>query len=283
MIAALKAAAPGSRERRLYDEFEAAKRLAETSSVFARVPGDEGGRFPFTGRGDINTYALFAELFLRLAGPRGRAGVIVPIGISTDTTTAPFFSALVESKRLASLFAFENEAFIFPSVHHAFKFGLLTTSTEPNSNFSFAFFIRHIGQLPEPERRFNLSAAQLAEINPNTKTAPIFRSRADADLTARIYGRVPVLIDETRGREGNSWGLSIGTMFHMSNDSGLFRTSTQLRAEGFEHDGIDWVSLGITPRRREFDLAGVRDAPALDLVAAHRARGRVTFRFMKPR
>jgi hypothetical protein len=29
--------------------------------------------FPFTGTGDVNTYALFAELFSRLAGAVGRA------------------------------------------------------------------------------------------------------------------------------------------------------------------------------------------------------------------
>ena len=60
------------------------KRLAEAASVFARVPAEDGGRFPLTGRGDVNTYALFAELFSRLARPIGRAGVIVPTGIATD-------------------------------------------------------------------------------------------------------------------------------------------------------------------------------------------------------
>ena len=60
-------AAPGTRERALYEEFETAKRTAEASSVFARVPAEEGGRFPLTGRGDVNTYALFAELFASLA------------------------------------------------------------------------------------------------------------------------------------------------------------------------------------------------------------------------
>ena len=42
LIAKLKDAAPGTRERALYEEFEAAKRIAEASSVFARVAG--GGR-----------------------------------------------------------------------------------------------------------------------------------------------------------------------------------------------------------------------------------------------
>src|SRR5205807_6534334 len=96
MIANLRQSEPGTRERALYDEFEIAERIAQASSVFARLPQEDGGRFPLTGRGNVNTYALFAELFANLAGPRGRAGVIVPTGIATDATTAPFFASLVE-------------------------------------------------------------------------------------------------------------------------------------------------------------------------------------------
>ena len=46
------------------EEFETAKRLAEASSIFSR----ESGRFPLTGRGDVNTYALFAEYSPASAG-----------------------------------------------------------------------------------------------------------------------------------------------------------------------------------------------------------------------
>jgi hypothetical protein len=38
MIAVLTVAKPGTRERALYEEFETAKRIAEASSIFARVP-----------------------------------------------------------------------------------------------------------------------------------------------------------------------------------------------------------------------------------------------------
>jgi hypothetical protein len=88
LIAKLKEARPGTRERALYEEFEATKRMAEASSVFAHVADENGGRFPLTGCGDVNTYALFAELFTNLTSARGRAGIIVPTGIATDGTTA---------------------------------------------------------------------------------------------------------------------------------------------------------------------------------------------------
>ena len=42
-------------------------------------------------------------------------------------------------------------------------------------------------------------------MNPNTRTCPVFRSRVDADLAKKIYRHVPVLIDDTRGENGNPW------------------------------------------------------------------------------
>lgn len=184
LIKTLVLAPEGSAERALFAAFTAAKREAEASSEFARVGGDAGGRFALTGRGDVNTYALFAELFANLA--RQRAGVIVPTGIATDATTAPFFAHLVEKQRLARLVDFENRAGLFPAVDSRMKFALLTLGrAEPIAHF--AFFLTEPAQLAESERNFTLSPEQISAINPNTKTAPVFRSRVDAELTAKIY------------------------------------------------------------------------------------------------
>lgn len=269
---------------KLYAEFEQAKRVAEASSVFFSSPKDDdptkiplgkvgkARRYPWTGRGDVNTYALFAEHFLNLTCEGGRAGVIVPTGIATDATTAPFFGHLVSERRLLALHSFENEEFIFPNVHHAFRFCLLTLGTL-QGEADFAFFLRQVAQLDDHRRRFTLSPHEIARINPNTKTAPVFRSQRDAELTAAIYDRVPVLIED--GVEGgNPWGVSFMAMFHMANDSGLFRTAAQLAAAGFVHEGTDWVKeravVGDTaaanaPRQSSLALAGGRDADHLDL------------------
>jgi hypothetical protein len=245
LITKLKDAAPGTRERALYEEFETAKRAAEASSVFARVEAEDGGRFPLTGRGDVNTYALFAELFAKLAGPMGRAGVIVPTGIATDATTAPFFAALLKDKRLFSLHDFQTGMGYFDRIGHArFKFCLLTMGS-PGAGLeqpAFSFFSRTIQEFRDPRRHFVLSRDDIAKINPNTITAPIFRTSADAELTARIHARVPVLIDETQGAGGNPWGVSFMTMFHMSNDSALFRTAAQLHESGLMQKGSNWTT-----------------------------------------
>ena len=55
-------------------------------------PRHQAGRYPLTGKGDVNLYMLFAELARRLVAPNGLAGLLVPSGIATDDTTKEFFS-----------------------------------------------------------------------------------------------------------------------------------------------------------------------------------------------
>jgi hypothetical protein len=240
LIAALANAELGTRERSLNDEFEKAKRLAEASSVFAR----ESGRFPLTGRGDVNTYALFAEFFASLTSSRGRAGVIVPTGIATDATTAPFFAALIDGKRLVRLIDFENRNRIFSAIDSRIKFSLLTIGRDI-SEADYAFFLTDPAQLAEPERRFTLSASDIARINPNNKTTPVFRARADKELAAKIYSRVPILMDDSKGAAGDPWSFRYMTkMFDMADSSSRFRTAAQLTEVGLTRVGTDWISGG---------------------------------------
>jgi phage repressor protein C with HTH and peptisase S24 domain len=201
------------------------------------------GRYPLCGRGDTNTYAVFAETFRTLMAPAGRAGMVVPTGIATDATTQHFFRDLVGRRQLASLFDFENRRKLFPAVDSRMKFCLLTLTgaRRPARAATFAFFCHDASDLADPERRFTLSPEDFRLLNPNTGTAPIFRSRRDAELTRHIYRRVPVLVEEGKGEAGNPWGVEFLAMFHMANDSGLFRTRERLEADGFRLQGNVFV------------------------------------------
>jgi hypothetical protein len=167
----------------------------------------------------------------------------VPTGIATDATTQHFFADLMERRQLASLYDFENRKKLFPAIDSRMKFCLLTLTgpERPAKAAEFAFFCHETRDLQDPERRFTLSPEDLRLVNPNTRTAPIFRSRRDAELTKHIYRRVPVLVDETRGRAGNPWGVAFLRMFDMSNDSHLFRTRAELAGAGFRLVGNVFV------------------------------------------
>lgn len=123
----------------LYQAFQDDRRVAEGESHVAR----NSCRFPLCGRGDINTYTLFAELNRQLIGPKGRVGCIIPSGIASDDTTKVFFGDLIRSKALVSLYSFENEDFLFPAVHHSTKFCLITLTgpERPHDEADFVYFV----------------------------------------------------------------------------------------------------------------------------------------------
>ncbi|MFT3834584.1 MAG: N-6 DNA methylase [Micropruina sp.] len=219
----------------LYENYLAALRRASGESQLLRV----SGRYPLTGRGDINTYSVFAEAGRNLVVPNGRMGMILPTGIATDATTQYFFKDLVHRGSLASLYDFENRKPLFDGVDSRFKFCLLTLAGGAlrESRAKFAFFAREPSDLLKENARFELTPEEIKLLNPNTGTCPIFRTRRDAEITLGIYRRVPVLINESDPIDGNPWGISFMRMFDMSNDSHLFHTREELEEDGWTLNG----------------------------------------------
>ncbi|MDO8450357.1 MAG: N-6 DNA methylase [Rhodoferax sp.] len=219
---------PSRAEMHLYEEFIMARRGAEAASLYAH----DSGRFPLTGVGDVNTYALFAESVYQLISPTGRAGFIVPTGIATDDSTKAYFGDISQRGRLVSLYDFENSEAIFPAVHRSYKFSLITLGNAAAAEF--VCFATQVSHLTERQRRFTLTPEEFRLINPNTGTCPIFRSQWDAVLTKKLYRAAPVLIAEGKGDDEvdvNPWGISFQRMFDMSIDSALFHDTP---ATGFE-------------------------------------------------
>lgn len=248
----------------LWHDYQRALHGAESTSRFLRG----SGQYPLTGRRDINTYSVFAERVRSLLNIRGRAGIIVPTGIATDATNQFFFANLVEQGQLASLFDFENREALFPGVHRSYKFCLLTLtgSRTQTDATTFTFFATRTEHLRDPRRVFTLTADDIARINPNTRTLPVFRTRQDADLTRAIYQRVPVLVNERTGE--NSWGVRFLRMFDMSNDSHLFRTRAELEAQGYRLVGNRFVPSPPSPLSHAAGEGGRIAAPDLSSRAA---------------
>ncbi|NTU52313.1 MAG: N-6 DNA methylase [Chlorobiaceae bacterium] len=222
----------------LWHKFLKAKRRYEGTNNFARF----AERFPLTASGKVNLYALFAECISQLIGDNGRAGMIVPSGIATDDSTKAFFDSIATNGRIASLYDFENREKLFPAVDSRMKFCALTLGRQEQARF--VFFATRTSHLREDRRAFNLSAEDISLLNPNTKTCPVFRSQADAELTKKIYRRVPVLIEEGKGDAGNPWKISFRQgLFNMTSDSHLFSTAIEMRASGAQRNGANWIDI----------------------------------------
>ena len=250
MIAAL-----GEAEDPLAAEYSAARERAAAAMRIAR----KGGDYPLLSSGHMNFYSLFVERAMALVKPDGMVGLLVPSGIASDKTAARFFRGVATEGRLRALYDFENRRTrhkmqpFFPDVDSRFKFCVFIASPSPFAvDTQCAFFLQDVSELSDSERRFSLGAADFAQVNPNTGTAPIFRSRRDAELTTAIYGRLPVLADRSRDEERKVWPVKYMQMLNMTTDSGLFRTRTELgEKEGawpvggnrFESPSGAWVPL----------------------------------------
>jgi len=214
----------------LWRQFLDALRSSEGESKFIRL----SGRFPLTAKGDINTYAIFAEHSRNTIGRRGLAGIIVPTGIATDGTNKDFFSTIVDNDQLVSLFDFENKQGLFSTVHRSFKFSLITLGKlRRTATSAFAFFLHNPDQLREEQRFFQLTREDFSLLNPSTKTCPIFRTRRDAELAKGIYKRVATLCCPPSTKEGQSWSIRQTTMFHSMNHAHLLHTKQKMEEIGY--------------------------------------------------
>lgn len=211
----------------------------------------ESNRYPLTGKGKMNLYALFAETDRGLTRLSGRAGFICPTGIATDDTTKDFFGAVAGGGELAGLYDFSNKEKLF-DIGTLIKFVLLTIARAGGVETEYRFFLTNPAQIADPRRRVGLTAADILLMNPNTRTAPVLRTRQDADLLRFIYQRVPVLVRERPDLQTsqptdlptslNPWGIRYQQgHFNMSSDSRLFKTADDLAAMGARFEDGVWV------------------------------------------
>ncbi len=233
LIAGLKTEDPP-----LFRAYERSLRMVGGQNVFVRA----GMTYPLCGVGRVNLFALFAERARSVVSSRGAIGQILPSGIVTDDSTKRFFQVILSSRELVHFFDFENREGIFP-VHRSFKFGLLALNRSPLNPTAaeFVFFATKVLHVNEPERRFTLSGEDIALLNPDTKTCPVFRSRRDAELTKGVYHRLPVL-------KRSAWRISHKRLINKSDDSQNFLSEARCgylplyEGKYFHHYDHRWVT-----------------------------------------
>jgi hypothetical protein len=202
---------PEAKLRSRVNDYDSARHASEAEARYWRYCG----RFDKSARGKFNLYSLFVEASVLATNAFGRVGILVPTGIATDKTTAALFSFIVDNNRLERLLGYENESFIFPTVHHSFKFCALTlTGARPSSvRPQMMFYCREFQDSNDPRRWFVLDKNDLQVFNPNTRSSPVFRTGIDADLCRKVYRKVGVLLQKTPPR--SLWGVQITRFFNM--------------------------------------------------------------------
>lgn len=223
----------------LASDFDKAKERADSLGRLIR----KSGEYPLLGGGDINLYSLFVERAMNLVKPSGLVGLLTPSGIYADKTAADFFKSLSTNGRISGLYDFENKKIFFKDIHASFKFCAFIFGGEERrfDQTECAFFLHDVETIDDPDRCFPLTPDDFVRVNPNTGTAPVFRTRRDAEITRGIYEQHPVLVDRSGEEERRAWPVKYVRMFDMANDSHLFRTAEQLDVEGcYPVEGNRW-------------------------------------------
>ncbi|WP_063739505.1 Eco57I restriction-modification methylase domain-containing protein [Streptomyces anulatus] len=220
-------------DRKLHREYLIAQRESKGTTNMLR----DSGIFPLTGKGDVNTYAVFAEKSRMLVGPEGMAGLVLPTGIATDKTTSGFFSDLVERRQLHTVLDLENEEKLFADVTNRVAFCLFTFGGPARvfEHVRLAFRARRPDQLDA--REFTLDAEGFRRINPNSRTAPVCESPEHLRVLQGIHERVPLLLGRGHG-ETDPWRLGpFLRMLDMATNSKSFRSADALMRDGWVGDG----------------------------------------------
>jgi hypothetical protein len=207
-------------------DYQAAVARAESSAYVAASCGS----YPLLSGGDINIYSLFVERSHSLIKPSGLVGLLVPIGIGTDATSAKYMSGITTNQQLKAFISFENRRrWLFRDVHAEDQPTILIVSNSKRKFSEFDYAVK-LNALPDEEHNpiVTLEAKVLHAVNPNTGTMPIFRSAEDCRIVTAAYKKTPVFVRKVGRREDCDWKVTYLAMFHLTNSSNLFRTRPEL-------------------------------------------------------
>lgn len=210
-------------ERQIFAEYMQAVYQTGAQSTLIHLGAESGGRFPLTGDGIANLFALFAELYFNLRCEQGAAGIVVPVGLISDYGSRRFSQKLFAGQLASSVYHFNNTENIFPAVHSSYSFILLTM--RPAKQADCIFYATNERHLDNERRHVHFIPDDIPLINPNTQTVPLVRTEADLQLCRKLYHHAPVLMQEHDNElELSPWNIQTMQMFNMSTASGLFLT-----------------------------------------------------------
>ncbi len=178
---------------------------------------------------DINLYKLFTEQCYNLLRPDGLCGIVIPSGIYTDLGAKQLRELLFARTRITGLFCFENRKEIFEGVHRSFKFVVLSFEKRAQmeglatgtQSFPAAFMRHDVAELEHfPQHgALQISVSLLRKLSPDSLSVMEFKSELDVQIAQKML-RFPLLGEQIAG----VWNLKLTAEFHMTNDSGLFKT-----------------------------------------------------------
>ncbi|MGA7239346.1 MAG: RNA-binding domain-containing protein, partial [Bryobacteraceae bacterium] len=178
---------------------------------------------------DTNLYKLFVEQAYNLLRNGGRCGIIVPGGIYADLGAKRLREMLLFEGKVDSLFGLNNERFIFEGVHHSVRFCILAFEKGGSTEgFRAAFRINPREAIAREKLDEFLNSGKhdlylttdlIRRLSPDSLSIMEFKNEMDVRIAEKMF-HFPLLGERISGQ----WTVRLGSEFHMTADSDIYRT-----------------------------------------------------------
>jgi hypothetical protein len=234
--------------------------IAERWEVFQRTFEQQNAYFKETSAyatppgGRSNLFQYFLHRSHDLISGYGWLGMVVPSGIYTDKGCLPLRRLFFGHSRIDSLYCFENRwPVVFPAVDGRFKFVTFCTQKGGLTESFKCAFMEH-----DPERLAAIDAGalrmgveQVRKFAPDSLSVMEFKSQADIDITAKIYGENPLLgvvLPE-------AWNVKFSIEFMSNTDAPRFQEITGKGVPVIAGRNFFQYDDGLLPSDREIPVA----------------------------
>lgn len=205
-------------------------RYQERTTTIAQVLR-RGGDFPLSeakstsAHEDVSKY--FADRATRLAGDRGRVGLVVPSVLYNGDGCVGVRRFLLECATIERFYGFENRRKIFP-IHGQYKFvSLVFCKGETAPHFDAAFMRQELAELERTDRApwtVRVTREEIERFSPDTLAFLEYRGARDQEIVHRMHRNRPTFGGTARG----SWGANLFNdfshilIYNASRDKDLF-------------------------------------------------------------
>jgi hypothetical protein len=160
----------------------------------------------------------------------------------------------LNDSRWTHLYAFQNERFVFDSVHHSFKIAAVHVQKCGDSGPLMTRFRLGPGDSPEVNELeedmlkdsgyLRVTREQIRRLSPNSGAILETRTERDLEILEKLYTHSVLLGDKSE----NGWNIRYAREFDMTNDSKLFPRRQVWEDQGYRADEYGhWLKGGWQP------------------------------------
>ncbi|HXA21097.1 MAG TPA: hypothetical protein VNW90_02275 [Acetobacteraceae bacterium] len=167
--------------------------------------------------GKLDSFRVFAERKMQLAGPQGAIGMLVPSAFHANEGATGIRRLYLREAQLEWCLSFENRRKLF-DIHASFKFALVVARRPgPTRTVRCAFYLTDFGQIEDPKRLMEYGSAFIGSSGGAYATLLELRGAGDLAIARRMF-QLP--------RRFGAWAEGLGILLsreaHMTDDASRF-------------------------------------------------------------